>query len=238
MLIKRTATAIGIIIVGMSSLTHAAPITLQNASATFSQAGFTIDQTLDTITSGLNGWAIDPNELDQTGVWETATNVGGPYGASFTFTLYNNYANHAIGKFRLSVTSDPRASFADGLTTSGDVTATWTQLTPQTAIATNGPTLTIQGDNTILASGTNPELTVYTVTATTTQTAITGIRLEVLEDPSLPFDGPGRQAGNGNFVLNEFQVDAVNLVPEPATAGACAALMTLVLATRRRRRGE
>ncbi len=33
---------------------------------------------------------------------------------------------------------------------------------------------------------------------------ITGIRLEVLTDKSLPKNGPGR-APNGNFVLNELQ---------------------------------
>ena len=35
---------------------------------------------------------------------------------------------------------------------------------------------------------------------------ITGIRLEVLADKSLPAKGPGR-APNGNFVLNDFKVE-------------------------------
>ena len=34
---------------------------------------------------------------------------------------------------------------------------------------------------------------------------ITGIRLEVFADPSLPAKGPGRSP-NGNFVLSEFKV--------------------------------
>jgi len=233
MLVKRIVTTIGII-VGMSALAHAAPISLQNATATFSQAGLSVGQTIDTITTGLNGWAIDPNEVNQSAVWETASNVGGYLGANFTFTLYNNFNDHAIGKFRISVTSDARATFADGLSSGGDVSATWTELTPQSAVATNGPTLTILGDNSILASGTNPQTTVYTVTATSSQTAITGIRLEVLEDPSLPFNGPGRQAVNGNFVLSEFQVDAVNLVPEPATA--LVPVFALLIGMRRRHR--
>jgi hypothetical protein len=118
------------------------------------------------------------------------------------------------------------------LQSGGDVTATWTQLTPLTALATGGATLNMQGDNSILASGTNPAASVYTITATTTQNNITGIRLEALEDPSLPSNGPGRQPTNGNFVLQELQVDAVALVPEPASA----ALVMLGGATLLRRR--
>ena len=62
-------------------------------------------------------------------------------------------------------------------------------------------------DNTILANGPNPDKETYTVTFTTKQTNITGLRLEVLSDPSLPAKGPGR-ADNGNIVLNEFTVKA------------------------------
>ena len=56
-----------------------------------------------------------------------------------------------------------------------------------------------------IASGANPSPDSYTVTAKTTLKEITGIRLEVLPDPSLPGQGPGR-APNGNFVLSEFKV--------------------------------
>src|SRR5207244_3307201 len=37
---------------------------------------------------------------------------------------------------------------------------------------------------------------------------LTGVRLEMLPDPRLPQGGPGRAAGDGNFVLNELQVTA------------------------------
>jgi hypothetical protein len=46
----------------------------------------------------------------------------------------------------------------------------------------------------------------YTVIADTALTGITGVRLEALKDPSLPFDGPGMQTVNGNFVVSEFQM--------------------------------
>jgi hypothetical protein len=86
-------------------------------------------------------------------------------------------------------------------------TAAWTVLEPASFKSTGGATLTKQPDGSLLASGKNPFPEKYTVTASTPVTGITGIRLEVLSDPSLPAKGPGR-APNGNFVLNEFRVTA------------------------------
>jgi hypothetical protein len=107
------------------------------------------------------------------------------------------------------------------------------QLTPLTALASNGATLSIQGDNSILASGTSPTESVYTITAATPLTSITGLRLQVLEDPSLPANGPGRQPTNGNFVLQELEVDAVNVVPEPGSLLLLTPLAAMALRRRR-----
>jgi hypothetical protein len=57
-----------------------------------------------------------------------------------------------------------------------------------------------------LASGINPDLDIFTVTATTSLTNITGIRLETLPHESLPQNRPGRQQDSGNFTLSEFTV--------------------------------
>ncbi len=210
------------------------PITLQNATATFTQDLFLVSHTIDGKLGGIgviNGWATLSSP--QTAVYETQTDVGGPAGAAFTFTLTQNFGSSlTLGRFRLAVTTDARTNFADGLNSGGDVTANWIELTPLTALATNGATLTIQGDKSILASGTNPTTSVYTVTAETTVTNITGIRLESLEDAGLPALGPGR-AADGNFVLQEFGVDAVTLVPEPAGAVLLATGAALVLFRRR-----
>jgi hypothetical protein len=62
-------------------------------------------------------------------------------------------------------------------------------------------------------------------------TNITGLRLETLTDASLGGNGPGR---GGNFVLQEFAVDAVPLVPEPA-AGALVLTLAAFLPLFRRR---
>jgi hypothetical protein len=85
------------------------------------------------------------------------------------------------------------------------VPPSWTTLEIVKAVSKGGATLNPQKDGSILASGKNPSPETYTITAQTRLTDITGIRLEVLPDESLPAKGPGR-ASNGNFVLNEFKM--------------------------------
>jgi hypothetical protein len=87
-----------------------------------------------------------------------------------------------------------------------NVTA-WTVLEPSGMKSAGGAKLIRKPDGSVLAAGKNPSPEVYTVTASTKLTGITGVRLEVLPDPSLPQTGPGR-APNGNFVLSEFRVTA------------------------------
>ena len=103
-----------------------------------------------------------------------------------------------------------------------------------TASATEGAILTGLGDGSILASGVSPINSIYTISAFTSLDHITGFRLEVLEDPSLPFAGPGRYPANGNFVLSEFTV-GIMPVPEPSVVAlfACGGLGFLAWRTRR-----
>ena len=190
-----------------------APIALQNATADFSQShGLEVSSTIDGDFSNTNGWAIadltDASTEARTAVFET---IADALVNRYTITLSQHYRDdqHTLGKFRISVTTDPRDTFADGLSRDGDVTTTWIELTPISATATGDTTLTINDDNSILASGTSPNTSVYTVVAASPLLKVTGFRLEMLTDPSLPTDGPGR-AFNGNLVLTEFQVDAAD----------------------------
>ena len=80
----------------------------------------------------------------------------------------------------------------------------WQILDPETFISSGGATLTKQPDGSILSAGARPATDTYTITASTAF-RITGLRLEVLADDSLPMKGPGRQ-DNGNLHLNELQV--------------------------------
>lgn len=230
----------------------AAPVTLQNATATYSQNfggyAFNASTMIDGIYTSVvsQGWAIfDPTygTIAQTAVFETVSDTGFAGGTDFTFQMHQLYQTegHTVGRFRLSVTTDSRGTFADGLQVGGDVTANWTVLTPTSVAGTGGETLSVLGDGSVLASGVTPASSVYTFVATTLLTGITGIRIEVLEDGSLPDSGPGRYYTNGNFVLTEFTVDAIDAggagaVPEPATAGLVVVAITALGFMRKRRR--
>jgi WD40 repeat protein len=83
----------------------------------------------------------------------------------------------------------------------------WKTLEPSSLQATGKVRLARQPDGSILAGGNNPHSSVYTVVAETDLFDITGFRLEVISDESLPSKGPGR-APDGNFVLTEIEVFA------------------------------
>ncbi|MGC4044149.1 MAG: DUF1549 domain-containing protein [Armatimonas sp.] len=89
----------------------------------------------------------------------------------------------------------------------------WTALTPTQATANDGAMLSTQADGSVLASGPSPDKATYTIGLKPTE-AITGLRLDVLPDASLPSQGPGR-AGNGNFVLSQLTAQIVKPGAEP-----------------------
>jgi mono/diheme cytochrome c family protein len=83
----------------------------------------------------------------------------------------------------------------------------WTVLVPASVRTANGSVPVALPDRSVRFGGPRPLVDTYTVTAHTNLRGITGVRLEVLTDLSLPEKGPGRQ-DNGNFHLNEFRVRA------------------------------
>jgi hypothetical protein len=209
---------------GFSSKPSAINIPLQNATAIGSQAGFPVSALLDNNPG--TGWADDLNQAnftpDNTAVFETVQDITGANKFTFTFSSGGQFAGHTAGRFRLSVTGDDRSTFADGLANGGDVTANWTVIDLDTFLSDNPTTvLTELADGSILASGGIGTLETYTVSGLVVG-LVTGIRLEMLEDPSLPTvvggGGPGR-AFNGNYVIFDFNASfQAAVVPEPATA--------------------
>jgi len=176
-------------------------IGLKNAKATFEQKGFRVANVLADDSAG---WAIHPKtHRDQTATFETATPMSLKGRTRLTFTLkHAAIANFNLGRFRLSVTSDARVGPA----------GKWTQLAPVSATSAGGATLRVNADNSILAGGTNPDRDTYTVVARTSLRRVTGFRLEVLTDATLPETGPGRDrlaapGTKGNFILTSFKVD-------------------------------
>ena len=82
----------------------------------------------------------------------------------------------------------------------------WTALKPLAVKSEGGATLTVQPDDSVLASGVNPDKDVYVIEAEA-QGPIGAIRLEAIPDPSMPVGGSGR-VFSGNFVLTDFRVMA------------------------------
>jgi hypothetical protein len=200
-------------------------IELQNGTATFSQlingGPYSPAQAVDGNFGDPNGWAIAiSQDLDgtseQTAVWETATDLAA---GDLTFTMHFLHFNpgHLLGRFRFSVTTDDRSTFADGLHTGGDVGANWTILSSPVVTGPAGMTFTTLADQSVLAGGVTANQGVYTVNYSNSISGITGFRLEALEDPSLPGgNGPGLFPDNGNFLLTEIILDGT-IVPVPAS---------------------
>lgn len=85
-------------------------VMLQNATATYSQEKFDVGQAIDGNEAGDSGWAIGPRTGEaHTAVFETVdpVRVTGE-GAALTFVLKHNHPKHALGRFRLSLSSDPQ----------------------------------------------------------------------------------------------------------------------------------
>ncbi|MDB6121484.1 MAG: hypothetical protein JWQ71_477 [Pedosphaera sp.] len=80
----------------------------------------------------------------------------------------------------------------------------WTILDATNFTSAKGAKLTKLEDKSILASGLNPSNDTYTITAQTELKHITGFRLEVIPDASLPKHSIGRHP-NGSFALNRFE---------------------------------
>ena len=76
--------------------------------------------------------------------------------------------------------------------------------------AKSGRDFKLLDDRSILVGRKVKKKDVYTVYANTDLSGITGVRLEVLPDESLDSKGPGT-ADNGNFVLNEFEMEIAPL---------------------------
>lgn len=83
--------------------------------------------------------------------------------------------------------------------------AQWTVLTPIEMKSEGGATLTLLEDHSVLVSGPNISGDRYTLSGLSDIDVVTSIRLEVLPDPSLPANGPGRHE-SGNFQLAAFQL--------------------------------
>ncbi len=84
-------------------------------------------------------------------------------------------------------------------------TDVWKPIVPETYSSTDGTEYTIDASGSLLATGTLPERETTLLTVSPGVASLSAIKIEVLTDPSLPVNGPGR-AANGNLHLSEFEV--------------------------------
>jgi hypothetical protein len=95
-------------------------VPLRNASADFSQPDFPVAAAIDGVITNKVGWAVEdlPGRRNRSrqAVFETKEPVGLEGGTVLKFTLNHSYGDeHALGRFRLSVTTAPRPLRADPL---------------------------------------------------------------------------------------------------------------------------
>jgi hypothetical protein len=82
----------------------------------------------------------------------------------------------------------------------------WQPLSDEAVRATNGTTFTRLEDGSWLAGGPTPAKDTYVIEAPLAAGTLSGLRLEVLPDPSLPGGSVGRHS-NGNFVLTRIEAE-------------------------------
>ncbi len=84
----------------------------------------------------------------------------------------------------------------------------WSPLKPEKAESQGGSIFEVKDDLSLVSTGANPPQDTYTITLSTDQEKLTGIRLEALTDESFPNKSLSR--GNGNFVLTGVEVQAAS----------------------------
>ncbi len=99
------------------------------------------------------------------------------------------------------------------------ISTDWIILKPAVMTSKQGAQLRLLEDGSILATGTNADKETYTITVQTRLQGITGFRLEVMPEPSLPKSGPGR-GDDGNLLLAEFELAVAGKTVEWLEASA------------------
>ena len=98
---------------------EAKKVTLQNAQADFSQQGYDVKTAIDGKAPGAsNGWAASPKfGVNHTAIFETKTDIAFDGGTVLNFAINQQFndGKHALGKFRISITTSPRPVLLKGL---------------------------------------------------------------------------------------------------------------------------
>lgn len=204
--------------------TNTIPVKLVKARADGAQDKFPAWDTIDGKDN--TGWGVDTG-----GDWHVARTLtvdfdkptGFAGGTRFTIQLKQNYGGkHVMGRFRLSLGRDlpdgrPMPirqrenldmQLAKWLDKELPKAVAWTPITPVTAKGSY-PTLNIEPDNVVFVSGDFTKSDTYTVGFKGDWKGVRAIRIEVLPDPRLPNNGPGRvnyEGTFGDFFMSDVKV--------------------------------
>jgi hypothetical protein len=189
-------------------------VTLQSATASFSQPMYEVTHAIDSNPAGGQGWGIAPPGVgavsEESAVFEfMATTPASPSGTRVVITMVNNVAGFRLASFRFSLTTAARDQFANGLVSGGNLglPGIWaTPLTFVSAAATNG--VTIAHDAGAFLTSTGLTASTYTITLDVAASQLTGLRLDAIRNSAIPGGGPGNGTGNnpGNFIVSDLQV--------------------------------
>ena len=201
---------------------------VKSASSSVQQTGFELENSFDANLQ--TGWGIHgPDgipktaeatfELDTTALHASLKPETSRW--RLRITLIQNYGHqHTLGEFRVqparSLSQEEGVerreqeitdAFTAWLQAERTNAASWQILKPGAARASL-PTLTIQPDDSIFASGDTAKRDDYFVTLAPSEKPITALRLEALPDERLPARGPGStyyEGTLGDFYLTELQ---------------------------------
>ena len=111
------------------------------------------------------------------------------------------------GKVPATLEADPdvQTRFGDWLDKLTTSAGSWKTFAASRVMAESGSRFESLEDGSVLFTGEPPATDRYTFSGATTHRKVTALRLEVLSDPSLPANGPGR-APNGNLHLSEISI--------------------------------
>ena len=113
---------------------------------------------------------------------------------------------------RISLRKDELASLRDqweaNLQESLDSLPVWHEVEIASFDSAGGATYERQEDRSLLVTGPNPAKDTYTLTIETELHQITGLKIEMLADESLPRNGPGRGTPNPNAIITDLELES------------------------------
>ncbi|MGO8698062.1 MAG: PSD1 and planctomycete cytochrome C domain-containing protein [Limisphaerales bacterium] len=201
-------------------------IKFANVQADFAQDGFPEENSID--GNAETGWAVDGpggSSKEHHAVFALAEPLDLKETTQLTFRLVQNYGGHTtLGRFRVSAGQElPETAsaeerrrqqrdkkFKQWAADQSKMMADWTPLCPVAATSA-WPTLVIQDDGSVFASGDFTKSDTYTLKFHNLPPGLKALRLEMMADGRLPRGGPGsvnHEGPEGDFWLSTLKVQA------------------------------